>query len=37
MDVDSDGGKQLGFPLYFVAGPYNCNTNVLLLRHVDLG
>src|SRR5664279_4358993 len=28
-DIDSCGGKILGFPIYFVFGPYNCSTNVL--------
>jgi hypothetical protein len=29
-DIDSGGGRKLGFPLYFVVGPYNCSTIVLL-------
>jgi len=29
-DMDSVGGTKLAFPLYFVVGHYNCNTNVLL-------
>jgi len=29
-DMDSGGGTKLGCPVYFVVGPYNCNTNVML-------
>jgi len=28
-DMDSGRGKKLAFPIYFVAGPYNCSTNIL--------
>jgi len=29
-NMDSGGGTKLGFPLYFVVGPYNCSINMLL-------
>ena len=29
-NMDSSGGRKLGLPLYFVHGPYNCSTSVLL-------
>jgi len=37
-EMDSGEGTHLGYPLYFVVGPYNCSTNVLLcyrLVYVD--
>ena len=29
-EIDSVGDTRLGFPLYLMAGPYNCSTDVLL-------